>query len=95
MIKANTIKLGNNLSLLVDIAKDINVKSEGDSSDKIIKTLLSYKKLMIKATVYLTFNIRVAFTQLRKVFIKATIIYHFNPEYYIQLKINLFGYAIS
>ena len=38
---------------------------------------------------------RRVFTKLRQAFIKALILYHFNPERYIQVETNASGYAIG
>ena len=40
---------------------------------------------------FLTPDARKAFNRLRLVFTKASILWHFNPEYHIWIKINTFG----
>ena len=35
------------------------------------------------------------FTKLKQVFIKASILYHFNPKYYIWIETDVSGYAIG
>lgn len=37
---------------------------------------------------------KLAFLQLRQAVINVFILYHFDPEYYIQIETNVFGYAI-
>ena len=44
---------------------------------------------------FITFKARLAFTKLRQIFIKASILYYFNSEYHIWIKTNIFRYTIS
>ena len=44
---------------------------------------------------FLTLKARLAFTQLRQAFVKAPILYYFNPECHIQIETAKFGHAIS
>ena len=44
---------------------------------------------------FFTPKARLAFTQLRQIFVKASILYHFNAESYIRIKTNVLGYAIG
>lgn len=37
---------------------------------------------------------RLAFAELRQIFIEVLILYHFNSEYYIHIKTNISGYVI-
>ena len=46
-------------------------------------------------TGFFTPKARLAFTQLRQVFIKAPILHHFNPESHIRIAIDASGYAIG
>ena len=64
-----------------------------DCENKIFKRLL-FKNLN-GAAGYLTLKPRLAFTQLKKTFIKALILQHFDLEYYNQIKTDASGYAIS
>ena len=44
---------------------------------------------------FFTSAARLAFTKLRQVFLEVLILYHFDPEYHIQIEINASKYAIS
>ena len=44
---------------------------------------------------FLTTKAKLAFSRLRQAFIKAPILHHFNPERYIRMETNSFGYAIG
>ena len=46
-------------------------------------------------TSFLTPKARLAFTQLRQVFVEAPILHHFYPESHIQIETNASGYAIG
>ena len=46
-------------------------------------------------TGFLTPKTRLAFTQLRQVFVKAPILHHFNSESHIQIETDASGYVIS
>lgn len=45
-------------------------------------------------TGFFSFKARLAFIQLKKVFTKISILYHFNLEYHIQIKTNISSYTI-
>ena len=54
-------------------------------------------KTPLKATrnsTYMTFKAKLAFLQLREAFIKFPIVHYFDPERYIQIKIDSSCYAI-
>lgn len=42
-----------------------------------------------------TLGTRLAFGKLKQVFIKASIIHHFDPKYHIQVNIDILGYVIG
>ena len=44
---------------------------------------------------FLTPKARLAFTELRQAFVKASILYYFNPKCYIRIEIDVSGYAIG
>ena len=46
-------------------------------------------------TSFFTPKTRLAFTQLRQAFVKASILHHFDLESYIRIKTNASGYAIG
>ena len=67
---------------------------EGKYKDKTIKRSPPIKNLT-RIIGYIIFKARVAFIKLRKAFNKAQILQYFDLEYYIQIKTNALGYAIS
>lgn len=44
---------------------------------------------------FLTFQASLIFTQLKKAFIKALILYYFDLKCHIQIKINILDYVIA
>ena len=44
--------------------------------------------------IFLILYVKEAFNQLRQAFTKALILWHFDPEYHIQIKTDASGYAI-
>ena len=44
---------------------------------------------------FLIFDARTAFNHLRLTFTKALILWHFDPEYHIQIEIDVSSYAIG
>lgn len=46
-------------------------------------------------TGFITFKARLVFAQLRQVFIKVPILYHFDLEYYIGIETDASDYTIS
>ena len=44
---------------------------------------------------FLTSGVRMVFTKLRQVFIKASILHHFDPEQHIRVEIDVSGYDIG
>ena len=57
------------------------------------KKICKFKKIL--GSDFFTFGARQAFTKLRQVFVRAPIFYHFDPERYIRVEIDVSGYAIS
>ena len=55
---------------------------------------LSKSKITI-GTDFFTLGAKLTFTKLRQVFLKAPILYYFDLERHIQIKMNVSGYAIS
>ena len=50
---------------------------------------------MIGSSDFLTFGAKLAFTKLKHAFVKALILYHFDPEYYIRIETDVSGYVIG
>ena len=46
-------------------------------------------------TSFFTLKARLTFTQLRQAFVETLILHHFDPESYIQIKIDASSYTIS
>lgn len=62
------------------------------------KNPTNFSKIMdinVEATKFLISKARIAFIQLREVFIKALILQHFDLECYIQIETNISDYAID
>ena len=95
MLKTGSIKLTENSSLLLDIAKDVKISNGDDDNDKMIKKSSFYKKSIIRDIGYLICNIKAAVMQLRKVFTRVSIFWHFDLEYYTWIKINVFAHTIG
>ena len=79
--------------LLANVVGKVEV-TNSSSCDKFFEKLPSYKKLSIKTMSYLTFDIKITFSQLTKTFIKVLIFCCFDLEYYIRIKTDTFCYAI-
>ena len=81
-------RLSKNLPSSIDVAKldEVGVISDGDiCDDEMVKRLPLISKNSNGTIGYLTLKARFAFIQLRKVFIKAPILRHFDPEYHIWI----------
>ena len=55
---------------------------------------LSKSKKTIRSD-FFTPGAKLAFTEVRQVFVKAPILHHINPEHYIRIETNVSGYAIG
>ena len=78
----------------MDVAEVDKIGVSGsDRKDKTVERSLS--KNLNGATGYLTLNARQAFTQLKQVFTKASILRHFDLEYHIQIETDVSSYAIN
>ena len=44
---------------------------------------------------YLAPETKLAFTELRQAFLKASILHHFEPEYHMRIETDVSGYAIG
>ena len=80
----------------MNVAKRDKVGIDGggdDCENKMIKR--SPSKNSNRSTDYLILKTRLAFTKLRKMFIKAPIFEHFDLECYIRIKTDASGYIIG
>ena len=79
------------------MAEDAEIGSVGggDCKDEMVKRSSLTSKNSNRATSYLTSKARFAFTQLKKAFIKAPILQHFDPECHIRIEIDVSGYVIG
>ncbi len=59
------------------------------------KVEVSKTKNLNQLGMFLTSKARKAFTKLRQMFIKAPILNHFDPKYYIQIETNISCYAMG
>ena len=88
--------LSTNLPSLINVAEPNKVGIVGGNSnckDKTVKR--SSSKNSNKATNYLSFKPRLAFTKLSKAFTKSLILQLFDPESLIRIEIDVLGYAIG
>ena len=77
----------------VDSGKvDNEIGKKGQKTSKSKKLFKSKKTLRSD---FLTSKAKLAFTKLRQAFVKAPILYHFNPKYYIWVEKDISGYAIG
>ena len=85
-----------NSSLLVDVTEnaEIYVIGGGDCKDETDKRSPRSNNSN-RATGNLISKTRLAFFQLKKVFIEASIFWHFDPKYHIWIETNASGYAMG
>ena len=93
MLTTSLIQSAKLLPLSIDVINNVEFGSSG--SDKIIEKSLLLTKRTIRATSYLTSDAKIAFTQLRKTFIKIATFCHFDPKYYIWIETDTSRYAID
>ena len=75
-----------------------NNEIDDELGKKSQKTLKSKKLFKSKKTVRSDFSIsgaRLAFSKLRQAFLKAPILHHFDPKYYIRNVTNVLSYTIG
>ena len=88
MVRTSPTRSAKNLLSLVDVAEDAEIGVDGgDLEDETVERSLHSKNL--NRTGYLTSKARLAFTQLRKMFTKASILRHFNLKCYIRIETNV------
>ena len=84
------------LAKLLEINRNNNFEFFNNSgNNETIKRSLSSQKSINKIISYLTPNVKIDFTSLRKIFIKAFIFCNLNFQSHIPIKMNIFGYAIG
>lgn len=100
-----TANLSENLLISVDVAeKDEMV--DGGGTELMNKNLSKSQKLKIpnvlfnvganaNVTWFWTSKASAIFIKLRQAFTKALLLWYFDPEYYIRIKIDALGYAIG
>lgn len=91
--KVNDIKIGSN-KLKDDKVEDKDVGDNEVTKNENLWKTYKFKK-MISFSHFFNAKARLAFTKLRKLFIKASIFYHFNLERHIQIKMDTSGYVIG
>ena len=74
-------------------ANDITKKKNYSKTSKFKKLFKPKKK--IGSLDFLILRARLVFTKLRQAFVRALILYYFDPECYIQIKTNALCYAID
>lgn len=105
ILRITMIKSSIKTQIFIDKGNTINKVSDGISKNNRVKfknmvifKFLTKFKLLIKTSPksgFLTFEARLAFVKLKKVFIKALILYYFDLKYYIYIETNLLDYDIS
>ena len=75
----------------VDIG-EVGGEEVGKKGQKTSKNLSKSKKMV--GLDFFTLGTRLAFTKWRQAFVKAPILYHFDPERYIRVETDVSGYAI-
>ena len=83
----------------IDGSRMDNVEVDGGEIevDKVVKKVQnsSKSKKTIRSLDFFTPGAKLAFTKLRQAFIKALILYHFDPEYHIRIETDVSGYTIG
>ena len=79
---------------------EVEVELEVDEVRKKFRNLSKSKnssksKKMVRYSDFLTTGAKLAFTKLRQAFLKAPILYHFDPECHIRIEMDASGYAIG
>ena len=77
----------------IDDGKDKD--NEIRKNQKMSKSKKLSKSKKIVRSDFLIPKTRLAFTKLRGVFVKALILYHFDPKHYIQVETSILSYAIG
>lgn len=79
-----------------DPSKNIEIRSTGTKLENLSKSKKwDFAKANSSKTDFLTLEVKKAFAHLRKAFTEASILHHFDPEHYIRIETDAFGYAIG
>lgn len=76
----------------------LDSQMKSSKSKNMIRPCLAKLHLLLEPSFrpgFLTSRARWVFAELRQVFIKMLILYHFDAEYYIRVEINISDYTIS
>ena len=73
---------------------EVEVDEVRKKGRKTSKSKESFKSKTVESD-FFTPGAKLAFTQLRQVFLKAPILYHFDLERYIQIETYASGYAVG
>ena len=74
---------------------EIEVDEVGKKSRKMSKSKTLSKSRKTVGSEFLTPGAKLAFTKLRQVFLKAPILYHFNPKRHIRIETDVSGYGLG
>ena len=75
---------------------EVEVDEVGKKVQKLSKSKnLSKSKKTVRSSDFFIFRAKLAFTKLRQAFIKAPILYHFDPEHHIRVETDVSGYTIG
>ena len=79
---------------MTEDAEVVSIGNNDDCKDEMVEISPLMSKNPNGATGYLTPKARLAFSQLKKAFIKTTNLQHFDLEYHIRIEISVSGYTI-
>ena len=71
---------------------DNEIEKKGQKTSKSKKASKSKKTLGLN---FLILKVRIAFTKLRQIFVKALILHHLDSEYHIWVETDIPGYTIG
>ena len=94
MLRMSSTQSAKNLSLLLNVAENAKIGIDGSNCENGTVEKLPRSKNLNWAG-YLIPKARSAFTQLRKAFIEAPILRHFNLECHIGIETDASGYPIA
>ena len=91
-LRAGRIESEINASKIDDVEVDGGEVGNNEVGKKVRKTSKSKKTV---GSDFFISRARLAFTELRQAFVKASILHYFDLERHIQIETNVLGYAIS